>query len=130
MARFQGPSAGQLPSAGVPHGRLHVRPVPSYAPALGAVHLEDEYGLRSVAVEWAARKTNGQGWGLGCGRDIALPGELCGLRDELHRLSAEVAEDVATVERYREMARWLNDVSLRLHGEGRRLAKRRGAPEL
>jgi len=59
----------------------------------------------------------------------ALTRELCVLRDELHRLAAEVAEGVVSVERYQEMARCLTDVGLRLWGEGQRLAIQRGATE-
>jgi len=51
-------------------------------------------------------------------------------RDELHRLAAEIAEDVATPDRHLEVADRLCRLGRQLGSRAHRLAIRRGAPEL
>lgn len=63
------------------------------------------------------------------GDDAALLGELCALRDELHIMAAEIAEDVATPARHEELAERLWNLSGALGHRGRRLAIHQGAPE-
>lgn len=63
--------------------------------------------------------------------DDVLLALLCVLRDDLHRLAVEVAEGIATVERYQDVSVLLREASLRLHREGRRLGvHRNGRAEL
>ncbi|MDQ3276127.1 MAG: hypothetical protein M3Q39_14175 [Actinomycetota bacterium] len=61
------------------------------------------------------------------GDDASLVARLCVVRDELHRLAAEVAEDIATVERYEDVADLLCEMNLRLHDRGQLLAARRNS---
>lgn len=66
-------------------------------------------------------------------RDEAAPvlGLLGELRDDLHRLTAEIAEGVATSEQHHEMVGRLQRLAALLSIRGQRLAVRRyGAAEL